>query len=204
MGVDILAGTNFLIENDVYPRAPDKNHWESIVIHGTVTVPATPPSVLSLDKMDKNRSKERFLSVTRNICILPGEEISFQIPNEILEVEEFAVEPNLAQTKAFFAPKIITSTEGALKLSNSRMNLIKSSRSRGIRNLSKFAKFQRSIHPLRIVCLVLTIQSPYHRNLSLPKKYLNVFKCLYNHRGSVEHRSDIWSFWVSAFRPCHT
>ena len=66
LGVDILAGTNFHVENDVFSRMA-KN---TIHIGDHCTVQSAPPSVLTLASME-TKSKQRLIKIPTSTTLLP-------------------------------------------------------------------------------------------------------------------------------------
>ena len=115
--VDILAGTNFHVENDVDPRMAK----HTITIHGTMTVPCASPTLLSLDQLD---SRERFVSVKKMVAFLPGDHISFPVPQDLMDHEELAIEPNLSQTSSFFSPQIVAIKDGMFQVPNDSQDIV--------------------------------------------------------------------------------
>ena len=115
MGSDIqvLAGCNFHVENNVSSNM--YKNKVTITINGTIVIQGASPTLLSLDKLD---CKERLVSTQAKVNILPGEEITFKVPNDIIDHTEFSVEPNLSQSKAFFEPCLVSSNNGLFKITN--------------------------------------------------------------------------------------
>ena len=107
LGVDILAGTNFHVENDVYCRMSKG----TIHIGDHCTVQSSPPSLLALDTMDTN-STQRLFKIPSNTILLPGDDFTFSAPPDIPPDSFVMVEPNLRQTKPFFTP-VISQLEGS-------------------------------------------------------------------------------------------
>ena len=85
LGVDILAGTNFHVENDVYSRMAKG----TIHIGDNCVVQSAPPSLLTLDRLD-NSAKQRLVKVPISTMILPGENLSLQVPSD-LSVDPFVM-----------------------------------------------------------------------------------------------------------------
>ena len=73
MAVDILGGTNFLIENDISPRMAKG----TISIGNSCTVLAASPTLLALDKLD---TRLRLIKVTEHVEIVPGEYATLSLP----------------------------------------------------------------------------------------------------------------------------
>ena len=81
LGVDILAGTNFHVENDVYSRMAKG----TIHIGNHFVVQSSPPSLLTLDSLDR-RSKQRLVKVPQNSTILSGDCNLFKHPPILLQI----------------------------------------------------------------------------------------------------------------------
>ena len=115
LGVDILAGMNFHIENDVYSRMA-KN---TISVGDKSIFQSSPPSLLALDYMSSpNKSFHRFVKVPAATTILPGEEITLTAPPDIPHDSYVMVEPNLGQAKPFFKPKIVQLNNSSFSVSS--------------------------------------------------------------------------------------
>lgn len=115
--VDILAGTNFHVENDVSSRMA-KN---TITIQGTLTVQCASPALLTLDKLD---TKVRRVTVLRQVSILPGDTMTFNLPADVCDQADLAIEPDLGQSKPFFSPKIISPKDGKFEITNESKDII--------------------------------------------------------------------------------
>ena len=113
LGVDILAGTNFHVENDVYSRMAKG----TIHIGDHCVVQSSPPSLLTLDSLDR-RSKQRLVKVPQNSTILPGDCLSFQAPTDMAPDSVVLLEPNLQQTTPFFSSTIVPLNNGCFEVSN--------------------------------------------------------------------------------------
>ena len=77
LSVDILAGTSFHRDNDVYSRMSKGN----IHIGDHMVVESTPPALLALHSPQKI-SKHFLVQVKKTITILPGDTISIPAPKE--------------------------------------------------------------------------------------------------------------------------
>jgi len=78
LSVNILAGTNFHVENDVYSRMAKG----TIHIGDTCVIQSSPPSLLALDTLD-TRSTQRFVKVPTDTIILPGVDYTLSAPPDI-------------------------------------------------------------------------------------------------------------------------
>ena len=113
LGVDILAGSNFHVENDVFSRIAKG----TIHIGDHCVVQSSPPSLLTLDSLDRH-SKQRLVKVPQNSTLLPGDCLSFQAPTDMAPDSVVLLEPNLQQTTPFFSSTIISLKNGCFKVSN--------------------------------------------------------------------------------------
>ena len=113
LSVDILAGTNFHVENDVYSRMSKG----TIHIGDHCTIQSSPPSLLALDTLD-TRSTQRFVRIPSNTIILPGDDYTLSAPPDIPPDSFVMVEPNLQQTKPFFEPVISQLEDGFITVKN--------------------------------------------------------------------------------------
>ena len=73
LGTDVLGGTNFHTENDIYCRMSQG----SIVVKGNNIFQMTPPEVMKMSK-----PKSRLVKVKRTQTVMPGDSIQLQIPIE--------------------------------------------------------------------------------------------------------------------------
>ena len=111
MPTDVLGGTNFHKENDVWARMMN----DTIRIGDTCIVMATSPTVLKMDQMDTRR---RLVATTKRVTIAPGDYMEFEAPPDIPPTEFVQIEPNLQQTTAFFRPRIVELHNGSFKIEN--------------------------------------------------------------------------------------
>ena len=115
LGVDILAGTNFHIENDVYSRMSKG----TIHIGDNCTFQSSPPALLQLDNMSTSKlSKQRLVQVPITTTILPGDSCKFNAPPDIKPDDYVMIEPNLQQTTSFFSPTITQLQTGSFSVCN--------------------------------------------------------------------------------------
>ena len=113
---DFLAGTNFIIENDVTISMAKKK----VTIGDSLTVPTTPNTVLQLDHL----SKHNLVSVSRRTEVHPGDTISLPLPFNMAGADEILVEPNLRQSKPFFAPSITKVEDNKIKITNTSGSIV--------------------------------------------------------------------------------
>ena len=113
LGVDILAGTNFHLENDVFSRMAKG----TIHIGDHCVIQSAPPSLLTLDKMD-NSAKQRLVKVPITTTVLPGESLSLQAPHDLPTDSFVMVEPNLQQVRPFFTSDIVKVQSGKITVKN--------------------------------------------------------------------------------------
>ena len=91
LGTDVLAGTGFHLENDVYSRM-SKN---MICVLGSHTFQSTPVEVMKLDK----KTKIRLVKVEQNKCVISGDSVQFKLPPECPSNGVFLIEPKHDQGK---------------------------------------------------------------------------------------------------------
>ena len=113
LGVDILAGTNFHVENDVFTRMSKG----TIHIGDHCVVQSSPPSLLSLDSLN-NRSNHRLVKVPNQTVLLPGDTLTLQAPPDIPSDAYVELEPNLQQAPPFFHPVISKLENGTATVLN--------------------------------------------------------------------------------------
>ena len=113
LGVDILAGTNFHVENDVYCRMSKG----TIHIGDHCTIQSSPPSLLTLDTMD-TRSKQRLVKIPSSTTLMPGDNYTVPGPQDLPQDSFIMLEPNLQQSKPFFLSKITQLQDGAFTVQN--------------------------------------------------------------------------------------
>ena len=107
LGVDLLGGTNFHVENDVYSRMAKG----TIHIGDSCTIQSSPPSLLTLDSMATS-SSQRLIKIPTNTILLPGDDFTISAPPDFPPNSFVMIEPNLRQTKPFFTP-IISQLDGS-------------------------------------------------------------------------------------------
>ena len=113
LGVDILAGTNFHVENDVFSRMAKG----TIHIGDHCIIQSSPPSLLALDSLDTT-SPQRLVKVPANTILLPGDDILVTAPPDFPPDSYVMIEPNLKQTQPFFTPTISQLNGGCLTVQN--------------------------------------------------------------------------------------
>ena len=113
LGVDILAGTNFHVENDVFSRMAKG----TIHIGDNCTVQSAPPSMLTLDSME-SKAKQRLVKIPSSTTLLPGDNLSLKAPRDLSPNSFVMVEPNLQQTPPFFSSSIIRLVGGEISVKN--------------------------------------------------------------------------------------
>ena len=116
LATDFLAGTNFIIENDVtISMAKNK-----VTIGDTLTVPTASNTVLQLDQL----SKHNLVSVNKRTEIHPGDSLTLSIPPKMAGADHILVEPNLRQTKPFFSPSITKVDNNNITVTNTSGKII--------------------------------------------------------------------------------
>ena len=121
LGVDILAGTNFHVENDVYSRMSKG----TIHIGDTCTIQSSPPSLLTLDMLD-TRSKQRLVKIPHSTTLQPGDSFTISAPCDIPPDSFVMLEPNLQQTSPFFSSSITQLQEGSFTVKNQTADIVHS------------------------------------------------------------------------------
>ena len=153
LGVDILAGTNFHVENDVYSRMSKG----TIHIGDHCTFQSSPPSILALDTMD-TRSTQRLVKMTSETTLLPGDSCTMRAPPDLPPDSFVMLEPNLQQTQPFFSPTITQLEEGSFTVQNQSsdpIHLKKNCQAFSLYTTSPSSPFSSTNpHPLEIPPLV--------------------------------------------------
>ena len=117
LGVDILAGTNFHVENDVYSRMAKG----TIHIGDACVIQSSPPSLLTLDTLD-TRSKQRLVKIPASTTLLPGDSYTIRAPQDLPPDSFVLLEPNLQQTSPFFPSSITQLHDGSFTVKNQSPN----------------------------------------------------------------------------------
>ena len=113
LGVDILAGTTFHVENNVYSRMAKG----TIHIGDHYVVQSAPPSMLALDLQD-TEAKQRLVRVSQKTSLFPGDDLTMNAPCDLPAESFLFVEPNLKQTKPFFTSNIVKVNDGKITVVN--------------------------------------------------------------------------------------
>ena len=113
---DFLAGTNFIIENEVTINMAKRK----VTIGDNLTVPTTPNTVLQLDRL----SSHNLVSVSRRTEVHPGDTVTLHLPVNMHGAEEVLVEPNLRQTKPFFPSSIERVEDNKITIVNTSNNIV--------------------------------------------------------------------------------
>ena len=108
LGTDILAGTNFHLENDVYSRMAK----EMIVINGNRTFQSTPVEVMRMDY----EKKPKLVKIKKTEIIMPGDTIDMELPPICPEEGTFLVEPRYDQGPVICKSQITRASNGKLEL----------------------------------------------------------------------------------------
>ena len=112
LSVDILAGTSFHKENDVYSRMSKG----TIHIGDNIVVQSSPPALLTLH--EPQQAKHAMVQIKKAVTVLPGDTLSFEAPQEMRPDEFVMIEPNTRQCKPFFKPSIIQLQDGHFEVQN--------------------------------------------------------------------------------------
>ena len=116
LGTDVLGGTNFLKENDIYSRMAK----DTIVIKGTNIFQSTPVQIL---QMDESSSKPQLIKVKRSQTVLSGDSITCEIPPHLPPNGIFFVEPK--QSKLILHPTVVQASDHQIEIENNSPNLVK-------------------------------------------------------------------------------
>ena len=116
LGTDVLGGTNFLKENDIYARMAK----DTIVIKGTNIFHSTPVEIL---QMDQTQTKSQLVQVSKTQTILSGDSIQCEIPLHFPSDGVFFVEPK--QSKLLSKPTIVTASNHLIHLVNDSPHPVK-------------------------------------------------------------------------------
>ena len=109
LGADLLGGTNFHKENDIYSRMAK----DTIVIQGTNCFQSTPVEIL---KLDENKTTAKLLTVRKTQILMPGDVIEMELPPSCPENGVFIVEPKFNQGAPFCLPQIVTAQENIIRI----------------------------------------------------------------------------------------
>ena len=112
LGVDILAGTPFHVDNDVYCRMSKG----TIHVGNSHVFQSTPPALLNMKHKTPN---QRLIRAAKTCTILPGDSISFVAPPDIDPEEFVMVEPNTCQTAPFFESHVTQLSNSKFEVENS-------------------------------------------------------------------------------------
>ena len=132
LATDFLAGTNFLIENDVTINMAR----QKVTIGDSLTVPTTPNTVLQLEKM----SNHNLVSISKHTQVHPGDTITLPLPVNMAGVEEILVEPNHRQTTPFFSPSITQVQNNKVDITNTSNKII------NLKKHTQVAIFTTTVH----------------------------------------------------------
>ena len=114
LGTDVLGGTNFHTENDIYCRMSQG----SIVVKGNNIFQMTPPEVMKMSK-----PKSRLVKVKRTQTVMPGDSIQLQIPIECEKNGTFIVEPRYDQGDVQCDSQIVTAVNDLIDIEVKAVNM---------------------------------------------------------------------------------
>ena len=106
LGTDILAGTNFHKENDVYCRMAHN----MIIVKGSNTFPSTPVEVLKMERT----SKIKLVKVNRTRTVIPGDSITLKLPPECPSEGTYIIEPKSEQGRIICNSQIVTAKDSEI------------------------------------------------------------------------------------------
>ena len=113
LGTDILGGTNFLKDNDIYSRMAK----DTIVIKGSNVFQSTPATIL---EMEMNASAAQLVRVHKTQTILSGEHVKCELPPNFPSNGVFFAEPK--QSSLFHNPIVLQATDNYIYLPNDKLH----------------------------------------------------------------------------------
>ena len=112
LGVDILGGTNFHIDNDVYTRMSKG----TIHVGDSYVFQSTPPALLSMSAVAS--PTQCLIKIAKTLTLLPGDSTTFLSPTHVDPESHVMIEPNLEQTTPFFNPCIKQLSNSQFEIEN--------------------------------------------------------------------------------------
>ena len=109
MGTDILGGTNFHKENDIYSRMAK----DTIVIKGTNVFQSTPVEIMNLDR---NTCVARLVSVNRTQILMPGDVFELELPPSCPADGVFFVEPKYGHGPVICHPQVVEAVDSKISI----------------------------------------------------------------------------------------
>ena len=110
LGTEILAGTNFHKENDIYSRMAK----DTIVIKGTNIFQSTPVEIM---KLDEGSSSAKLVEIKRTQILMPGELLQLELPPSCPANGVYLVEPKFGHGEPLCHPQIV-------KAVNNKINVV--------------------------------------------------------------------------------
>ena len=109
LGTEILGGTNFHKENDVYSRMAK----DMIVIKGSNIFQSTPVEIMKLDEGNKSA---KLVRVKQTKILMPGDSLQFELPPSCPESGIFFVEPKYGQGDPLCEPQIVKAINNKIEV----------------------------------------------------------------------------------------
>ena len=109
LGTEILGGTNFHKENDVYSRMAK----DMIVIKGSNIFQSTPVEIMKLDEGNKSA---KLVRVKQTKILMPGDSLQFELPPSCPESGIFFVEPKYGQGDLLCEPQIVKAINNKIEV----------------------------------------------------------------------------------------
>ena len=109
LGTDILGGTNFHKENDVYSRMAK----DTIVIKGNNIFQSTPVEIM---KLDRNTSLAKLVSVKKTQILLSGDRLELELPPSCSSEGIFFVEPRIGQGPIICEPQVVEAKDNKISV----------------------------------------------------------------------------------------
>ena len=109
LGTDILGGTNFHKENDIYSRMAK----DTIVIQGTNCFQSTPVEIM---KLDENITTAKLVSVRKTQVLMPGDILEMDLPQSCPSSGIFFIEPKFGQGEPCCQPQVVEAKDNKIRV----------------------------------------------------------------------------------------
>ena len=139
LGVDILAGTAFHKDNDVYARMSNN----TIVVGGSSTFIPVAPATMELNKMTKPKP----IATTSKVDILKGESTTSRLPAPLANDEIVAIESMLGPT--FCKPQLANVSDGQITIENTELEVMNARKGCQILKVSSVSQVEEKMSSKR-------------------------------------------------------
>ena len=109
LGTDILGGTNFHKENDIYSRMAK----DTIVIQGTNCFQSTPVEIM---KLDENITTAKLVSVRKTQVLMHGDILEMDLPQSCPSSGIFFIEPKFGQGEPCCQPQVVEAQDNKIRV----------------------------------------------------------------------------------------